>query len=103
MSETKKQDIIEALLRTSRLARLSFDKSRMDTYAKKAKSVIEYVDQLNELKTDGIQPTSHAVSVDAFLRDDVVKAFGSPSEIIGIAPDLDGDFIQVPKVIEGEE
>lgn len=85
-----------------RLANLKFSPDQMDKFSAKVKSVLAYVEELNELDTSGLEPTSHAVDSGAHLRDDLAAASGMAAEILAIAPARDGEFIKVPKVIDSE-
>jgi aspartyl-tRNA(Asn)/glutamyl-tRNA(Gln) amidotransferase subunit C len=87
----------------AKLSKLTFPEKELDRYAKKAKAVIEYIERLNELETEGVDATSHVVEKEAKsqpLRKDEVKRWERSDEIIGDAPEVEGPFVQVPKVIE---
>jgi len=86
----------------AKLARLGFDEGSLAAIERKAKSVIGYFDELREVDTDGIEPTSHAVFVETELRSDEVKPSGIEGGLIDEAPAKDGPYVQVPRVIEGE-
>ena len=103
MPEKRDEHISEdAVRRATRLARLSFSMSDTVRIEEKARSVIDYFRKLGELDTEGIEPTSHAVSVEGSLRSDEAAPSGIERKIVEAAPERDGDFVQVPKVIEGE-
>jgi len=91
------KDIIE---KTARLARLSFPEKDLELYTKKVASVLGYVKQLGELDTKNIEPTSHAVDVTGGLRKDTVIAPITAEGILANAPERDGPFYQVPRVID---
>ena len=98
----KSQDVSAAMRRMAELAKMGFAPAEIERVVAKARSVLEYVEQLNEVDTDGVEPTSHAVDVGSNLRDDVAKPSGIESRIIEAAPEKDGPYVQVPKVIESE-
>lgn len=91
------KDIIE---KTARLARLSFPEKELERYAQKVIAVLEYVKQLGELDTKNIEPTSHAVEVTGKLREDIVVPPLAAENILANAPEREGVFYQVPRVIE---
>ena len=95
-------DIEKAVEKMARLARLRFDPAKLGQFTRKAKAVISYVEQLDELNTEGIDPTSHAADISTPLREDKAHDSGMQRAILEDAPDRDGDFIQVPKVLDGE-
>jgi len=98
----KKAEIGKVVEKMASLARLRFDPAKLNEIAKKFEAVLEYIDQLNELDTSGIDPMSHAASFKTPLRDDVAKNSGEQNEILANAPARDGGFVKVPKVLEGE-
>lgn len=97
------KDLKTLIEKTARLARLEFAADELEKIAAKAKTVISYVEQLNELDTDGVLPTSHAVDTRSGLRDDRVAESKLALAVLNAAPKRDGGFVQVPKVIDSEE
>lgn len=97
-----KDDMKEIIRKTAHLARLNFPDEELSKYTKKAQAILDYVEQLNELDTSKIEPTSHAIEVKGELRDDKAIRFAEIDEILNNVPERDGGFIQVPKVLEGE-
>ena len=100
--KTGRDDLVAAVEKTVRLAKLSFDEAGMHKLVAKAGAVLEYVAQLNELGTEGVAPTSHAVEFASSLREDAVHPSGMQDELLAQAPERDGPFVQVPRVIESE-
>lgn len=102
MKGEKDQKISEAMVKMAGLARLKVDGEDVHRVIDKAKSVLDYVAMLSELKTDGIEPTSHAVEVRAPLREDTAVQFSLSDDILKIAPRRKGSLVEVPKVIDEE-
>ncbi|OGC51245.1 hypothetical protein A2982_04050 [candidate division WWE3 bacterium RIFCSPLOWO2_01_FULL_39_13] len=50
------------VLKISRLARLELNESELDKFQRHLAGILQYVEQLNEIDTDEIPPTSHAIS-----------------------------------------
>lgn len=96
-------DIKKIVRKTASLARLEFSESDFDKIVSKSKSVLDYVNELSKLNTDGIEPTSHAVDIKSNLREDKVENPIYAKDIMKAAPQVDGNFLQVPKVIDSEE
>ncbi|MGH7860256.1 MAG: Asp-tRNA(Asn)/Glu-tRNA(Gln) amidotransferase subunit GatC, partial [Candidatus Binatia bacterium] len=63
-------------------------------------AILRYVDKLNELDTEGVPATSHAIDLDTAFRDDAVANAPAVDELLGNAPDRSGSFFKVPKIIE---
>jgi aspartyl-tRNA(Asn)/glutamyl-tRNA(Gln) amidotransferase subunit C len=82
------------------LARLEITDSEKEKFTVQLNDILLYIDKLNELNTDGVEPTSHAISVtNAFREDQVRESIGTPASLAN-APDARGDFFRVPKVID---
>lgn len=84
----------------ARLARLALSPDEIDTFTGQMDAILAYVDTLNELSTDGIVPTSHAVPVENAFREDAVRPSIGIDNALANAPDRVEDFFRVPKVIE---
>ena len=101
-NQAQTHDIDAIVGKMSRLARLSFSPAEQARFAEKTRAVLSYVEQLRELDTDGILPTSHAVEAGTGLRDDAVLPSGIEEPLMAAAPACDGPFLQVPRVIDSE-
>lgn len=82
------------------LARLDLTPDEQEQLAGQLDRILEYMDKLNELDTDGVEPMSHAVDVVNVLRPD--RAVNEPrtQALLSNAPARDDDFLSVPKIIE---
>lgn len=82
------------------LARLDLTPDEQEQLAGQLDRILEYMDKLNELDTDGVEPMSHAVDVVNVLRPD--RAVNEPrtEALLSNAPARDNDFLSVPKIIE---
>ena len=84
----------------ARLARLALSDSELDALTGEMDAILGYVEQLNELNTDGIVPTAHAVPMENAFREDAVKPSIGIAKALPNAPDGDENSFKVPKVIE---
>lgn len=84
----------------ARLARLALKDEELDALTGQMDQLLSYVDKLNELDTDGIIPTSHAVPVENAFRADEIKASMGIEKALYNAPQQDESCFVVPKVIE---
>jgi len=84
----------------ARLARLALSPAEAETLGEQLADILEYIKQLDRLDTRGVVPTSHAVEMGTPFRDDAVRPFGDKEAILANAPDRDGDFFRVPRIIE---
>jgi len=90
----------DTLNKIAHLARLEIDEKDVPKMLEDMSKMVDFVETLNEVDTDGIEPLttmSHEVNV---LRDDVVKDQLPKEEVLKNAPKHDGNFFRVPKVIE---
>ncbi|MGE5588779.1 MAG: Asp-tRNA(Asn)/Glu-tRNA(Gln) amidotransferase subunit GatC [Clostridia bacterium] len=84
------------------LARLTFDAGEKADMARQLSRIVEYVEKLNELDTEDVSPMAHAVPLRNVLRDDEVRPSFDPEEALLNAPDREGGFFRVPRVLESE-
>jgi aspartyl-tRNA(Asn)/glutamyl-tRNA(Gln) amidotransferase subunit C len=93
-------EVNDALVdKLAHLSRLKFDDSEKADIKKDLQRMISFVEKLNELNLDGVEPLLHMSDEVNVLRDDVVK--GSVTREAGLmnAPDHTDEFFKVPKVI----
>lgn len=82
------------------LARLRFSPNEERRLAEQMNTILAYMDQLNELDTRDVPPMSHVLDLYNVFREDAVQQRITRDEALGNAPDADGVFFRVPKVIE---
>jgi len=82
------------------LARLEITEKEKDKFTAQLNDILLYIDKLNELDTNGVEPMSHAISVTNAFRDDQVMDSIGTQQTLANAPDARGDFFRVPKVID---
>ena len=85
------------------LARLQFSEAEKEIIKKDLQRMIHFVDKLNELDTTGVQPVLHMTDAVNVLREDVVQGSITREEGVKNAPETDGTFFKVPKVIRKTE
>jgi len=86
--------------RVAQLARLALSKDELHALTSEMDAILGYVDKLNELDTDHIVPTAHAVPMENAFRDDAAQPSLGTEKALQNAPKAsDGCFV-VPKVIE---
>ena len=90
----------EEARRLAMLARLDLSEDDLQTLTGQLDSILGYMDKLNELDTDEVEPMSHAVDVVNAMRPDRAVNRPRTEELLGNAPDREHDFIRVPKIIE---
>ncbi|MFA7253666.1 MAG: Asp-tRNA(Asn)/Glu-tRNA(Gln) amidotransferase subunit GatC [Patescibacteria group bacterium] len=91
----------EEVLHIARLSKLELSKEETGKYQEQLSSILAYVEQLNEVDTDGVEPTANVTGLENVEREDIVEPSGITHEDIAKnAPEFkDGSFI-VPGVFE---
>ncbi|MEW5843918.1 MAG: Asp-tRNA(Asn)/Glu-tRNA(Gln) amidotransferase subunit GatC [Bacteroidota bacterium] len=81
------------------LARLKFNDVELENYTHQLNDILKYVEKLNELNTDDVEPLSHPVENTNVFREDKLKPSISTEEALKNAPNRTDEFFKVPKVI----
>lgn len=88
------------VLHVSKLARLKIEPHELERFQKELSSILEYMDMLQEVNTEGVKPTFHFHSITNALRNDEVKQSQSRDDALSNAPKVFDGCIVVPRVIE---
>jgi aspartyl-tRNA(Asn)/glutamyl-tRNA(Gln) amidotransferase subunit C len=89
----------DEILHVAELARLEIDEGSIDKFAGQIGNILDYVDQLRQVDTGGIKPTSHALALTNAFREDAETRHLERETSLANAPEQeDGNFV-VPKVI----
>jgi aspartyl-tRNA(Asn)/glutamyl-tRNA(Gln) amidotransferase subunit C len=91
---------IETVRRVARLARLEEPDARLPVLAQELEAIMQWIEQLNEVDVEGVEPMSSAVDAVLPMRQDVVTDGGDPSKVLKNAPRSEDGFFVVPKVVE---
>ena len=86
--------------RIASLARLRVEDGEVPRLQAELNSILGWIEQLNEVNVDGIEPLTGAQQMALKMRDDVVTDGGYPDKILANAPERAGDYFVVPKVVE---
>ncbi len=82
------------------LARVAIDDADIPDYAKNLSKILDFVDQLNQADTDGIEPMAHPLDMAQRLRVDEVTEENQREKLQAVAPKVEAGLFLVPKVIE---
>ena len=86
--------------KVARLARIAQPEETVEQLARELSGIMDWIEQLNEVDTDGVEPMTSAVHTPLPMRDDVVTDGGDPAKVLANAPKTIGGFFVVPKVVE---
>jgi aspartyl-tRNA(Asn)/glutamyl-tRNA(Gln) amidotransferase subunit C len=86
--------------RIAKLARIRVEEGQLSQLQAELNGILGWIEQLNEVNVDGIEPLTGGAQMALRLRDDVVTDGGITEQVLANAPDRAGDFYAVPKVVE---
>jgi aspartyl-tRNA(Asn)/glutamyl-tRNA(Gln) amidotransferase subunit C len=93
----------EQVRHVARLSRLALDESQLARLTPQLESILGYVAKIGEVDVSGVEPMAHATPLVNVLRDDVPGEPLPLEQVLANAPETDGPFFKVPKIIGGDE
>ena len=91
---------LKTIKHISKLSRISVDEEKADKLAGDLNSIFKFIEKLNQLKTDNIEPLTSVAETTLKLRTDEVKSKDLREQVIKNSPQDNEDYFVVPKVIE---
>jgi len=91
-----KKDVIHV----AKLAKLEFNQEEIDGFVEKLDSVLQYVDKLKEVDTEGIKPTYHVNDTRNAMREDKVEKSLAREKVLLNGPDKENGYFKIPKVLD---
>ena len=85
--------------KVAKLARLELPEEKIATYTGQLERILDYVAHLEQVDTEGVPPTTRAVEVVNVTRPDQVEPTPVREELLNQAPQREGDFYRVPKIL----
>lgn len=82
------------------LARLTFPEEEMERFTAQLNNILLYMEKLNTVPTQGVEPMTHALGLTNAFREDGVQGSLTQEESLSMAPEARGSFFAVPRVIE---
>lgn len=90
----------ENVKKIARLARLDVPEERLEPLAKELNDLLGWIEQLNEVDVDGVEPMTSAVETQIHLRQDEITDGNIREKILANAPKSEEGFFVVPKAVE---
>ena len=84
----------------SKLARISVDEQKANKLAGDLNSIFSFIEKLNELKTENVEPLTSIAETTLRFREDEIKSENIREKILKNSPEDNEDFFVVPKVVE---
>ena len=90
----------DTVKKISKLSRIASNEKFEDKMIKDLNAILKFVEQLNEVKIDNVEPLNSTVDQELIKRDDTVSLMNEKKDILSNSPEDSDDFYVVPKVIE---
>ena len=94
---------LDQVRHVAKLARLALREDQLVKYAPQLGAILQYIEQINKIDKTGVEPMAHAAPITNVLREDVVTESLPMEKVLMNAPETDGPFFKVPKIIGGDE
>ncbi len=91
---------LEQVRKVALLARLELSPEEEQQFTGQLNSILDYVEQLKELDTENVEPTTRAIEVENITRADQLESFGDRESMLSCAPDREDNFFKVPKILD---
>lgn len=98
MTKITSQDV----LKVAKLSRLEISDSEVELFTSQLEKILGYVAQLEKVDTSNIEPTTRAVEVINVMREDTVITTNVREDLLDQAPQREGDFYRVPKILSDQ-
>lgn len=86
--------------KVAKLSRLQLSDNEVQQFSGELSSIIEYIEKLNELDVEGVEPLAHCLAIHNVFREDVAKPSLENEKAIANAPDRYDGYFKVPKVLD---
>ncbi|MHC4883230.1 MAG: Asp-tRNA(Asn)/Glu-tRNA(Gln) amidotransferase subunit GatC [Planctomycetota bacterium] len=86
--------------RVAVLSRLELNDAEVAQFSTQLSAIVEYIEKLNELDTDNVEPLAHCLPVHNVLREDVPKPSLSNDAALANAPEREDEYFKVPKILD---
>ncbi len=93
----------EQVKKVAHLARLEITPEEEQQFTTQLSSILEYFEQLSELDTDEVAPTTRAIETSNITRPDELKPFPDKEDLLKEAPQQEGEYFKVPQILSSEE
>ena len=86
--------------KVAKLSRLELAEAEVEEFTGQLSAILDYVAKMNELDTDNVEPLAHCLPISNVFREDHVKESLGTEKTLANAPQRDGDFFKVPKILD---
>ena len=86
--------------KVAKLSRLDLTEAEVKEFTGQLSAILEYVEKMNELDTTDVEPLAHCLPISNVFRDDCIKESLGTDKTLANAPQRDGEFFKVPKIMD---
>ncbi len=90
----------DTVVRIARLSRIAMEDDALEPMADELNGILAWVEQLDEVDTEGVEPMTGAIAAALPQRDDEAQAGAPTDDLLANAPETDEGFFVVPRVVE---
>ena len=90
----------EQVEHVAKLARLDITEAEKEAFSRQLSAILTYMEQLNRFDTSGVEPTATILEQTNVVRDDVSRACLPVESALANAPEREGDFFAVPRILQ---
>jgi aspartyl-tRNA(Asn)/glutamyl-tRNA(Gln) amidotransferase subunit C len=93
---------LEQVRKVALLARLQLTPEEEEKFTTQLGSILDYVQQMSELDVSEVLPTTRAIDVSNVTRQDNLQPYAEREALLRSAPEQEGEFFKVPKIMNAE-
>lgn len=86
--------------KVARLARLELTDAEITEFTGQLSAILDYMEKMNELDTENVQPLAHCLPITNCFREDCIKESLGTEKTLANAPQTNGNFFKVPKILD---
>ncbi|MHC4172059.1 MAG: Asp-tRNA(Asn)/Glu-tRNA(Gln) amidotransferase subunit GatC [Planctomycetota bacterium] len=86
--------------KVAKLSRLELTEAEVEEFTGQLSAILDYMEKMNELDTANVEPLAHCLPISNVFRQDCVKESLGTEKTLGNAPQRDGEFFKVPKILD---
>ncbi len=86
--------------KVAKLSRLDLTEAEVEEFTGQLSAILEYVEKMNELDTENVEPLAHCLPISNVFREDLARESLGTEETLSNAPQRDGEFFKVPKILD---
>jgi aspartyl-tRNA(Asn)/glutamyl-tRNA(Gln) amidotransferase subunit C len=97
MAEKIDQELVR---KVAKLSRLELTEAEVEEFTGQLSAILDYMEKMNELDTTSVEPLAHCLPISNVFREDSVKESLGTEKTLANAPQRDGEFFKVPKILD---